>query len=92
MSDEKPQEHEINEMTFDVNRDVRKDVVAFISAYDDKSPRIVRIAITKDGIIMDFYDNAELSSTIGMTYEEWFDYSAVKPIDSSKSTKPRHRR
>lgn len=81
-----------NQMTFDVNKDDRKDVVVFTSAYDDTEPKIIRLALTHEGIIMDFYENAELSSTIGMTYEEWFGFSSKGPAMTSKSTKPRHRR
>jgi hypothetical protein len=62
-------------LSFDVNTDSRKDVVIYASKYDDTSPRIVRIAITHEGIIMDFYNEAELSATVGMTFTEWFEFS-----------------
>jgi len=33
------------------------------------------VKFTVEGIIIDFYDNAEFVGTIGMTYEEWFQFS-----------------
>ncbi len=33
------------------------------------------IKANADGIIIDFYLDGELTGTIGMTYEEWFDHS-----------------
>jgi hypothetical protein len=39
----------------------------------DQSTTIVKA--NPDGLIIDFYQNGELTGTIGMTYEEWFDFS-----------------
>lgn len=33
------------------------------------------IKVTDEGIIIDFYSNGEITGTIGMTYDEWFDMS-----------------
>lgn len=33
------------------------------------------IKVSSEGIIVDFYQDGDLSGTIGMTYEEWFDMS-----------------
>ena len=62
-------------LSFDVNTDSRKVAIIYASKYDDTSPRIVRIGITHEGIIMDFYNDAELSATVGMTFDEWFEFS-----------------
>lgn len=39
----------------------------------DQSATVIRA--TEEGIIIDFYSNGDLTGTIGMTYEEWFDFS-----------------
>ena len=33
------------------------------------------IKVTEEGIIIDFYSDGDLTGTIGMTYDEWFDMS-----------------
>lgn len=63
---------------FDVNKDVRQDVNIFLSPYDDTEPRIMSVAVSNEGIIMDFYDNAELLATLSMTYDEWFEFAKRK--------------
>lgn len=85
----------MNEITFDINKDTRQDVNVFLSTYDDKSPRILKVAFTNEGIIMDFYEDAELSNTIGMTYEEWFEFSnsrTTRMSGTNQSSLPKHRR
>jgi hypothetical protein len=85
----------MNEITFDINKDTRQDVNVFLSPYDDKSPRILKVAFTNEGIIMDFYEDAELSNTIGMTYDEWFEFSNSRITRTSgmnQSSLPKHRR
>lgn len=37
----------------------------------DQSVTIVKV--TSDGVIMEFYQNGELTGTIDRTFEEWFD-------------------
>jgi len=63
------------ELSFDVNQDVRKDITVLTSGHDEMEERIIRIALTHEGVIMDFYKDSELSSTVGMTYDEWFEFS-----------------
>jgi hypothetical protein len=62
-------------MTFDVNQHSRKDVTVFTSGYDEVNSKFINIGINHEGFIMDFYENAEFVGTIGMTYDEWFEFS-----------------
>lgn len=39
----------------------------------DQSATVIKV--TEEGIIIDFYSNGDLTGTIGMTYDEWFDMS-----------------
>ena len=40
----------------------------------DQSVTIVKV--TEEGVVMDFYQNGELTGTIGRTFEEWFELAA----------------
>lgn len=33
------------------------------------------IKVTDDGLTIDFYNDGDLTGTISMTYDEWFDFS-----------------
>ncbi len=63
------------EITHDINLHADKTVTVYTSTHDDPSPRLLQVKFTIEGIIIDFYDNAEFVGTIGMTYEEWFQFS-----------------
>ena len=39
----------------------------------DLSQAVTMLRFTLEGIIMDFYQDGELTGTIAKTYEEWFD-------------------
>ena len=65
----------VERMSYDVNTDGLKEVVIFASKYEDTSPRIIRIALTEIGMVMYFFTNAELESTVTLTYDEWFEFS-----------------
>lgn len=73
MSEKK--ENGVESMSYDVNKDGLKEVIVFASKYDDTSPRIIRIALTEQGMVMYFFTNAELESTVTLTYDEWFEFS-----------------
>lgn len=36
--------------------------------------RAININITNEGVIMDAFQNDQLVGTVGMTFEEWFNY------------------
>jgi hypothetical protein len=65
----------VESMSYDANIDGLKEVVIFTSKYDDTSPRIIRIALTGQGMVMYFFTNAELESSTTLTYDEWFEFS-----------------
>ncbi len=65
----------IESMSYDANTDGLKEIVVFASKYDDTSPKIIRIALTEIGMVMYFFTNAELESTVTLTYDEWFEFS-----------------
>ena len=65
----------VESMSYDVNTDGLKEIIVFASKYEDTSPKLIRIALTEKGIIMYFFTNAELESSITLTYEEWFEFS-----------------
>ena len=65
----------VESMSYDVNTDGLKEVIVFASKYEDTSPRLIRIALTEQGMIMYFFTNAELESSITLTYDEWFEFS-----------------
>ena len=65
----------VETMLYDANTDGLKEVIIFTSKYDDTSPRIIRIALTEIGMVMYFFTNAELESTVTLTYDEWFEFS-----------------
>ena len=71
----KEQPNGVESMSYDVNTDGLKEVVVFASKYEDTSPRIIRIALTEIGMVMYFFTNAELESTVTLTYDEWFEFS-----------------
>ena len=63
------------EISHDVNLHADKTIHVYTSTHDDPAPRILSIKLTAEGVIMDFYDNAEFVGTNGMTYDEWFQFS-----------------
>ena len=65
----------VESMSYDANKDGLKEIVVFASKYDDVSPKIIRIALTEQGMIMYFFKNAELASTVALSYDEWFEFS-----------------
>ena len=65
----------VESMSYDANKDGLKEIVVFASKYDDASPKIIRIALTEQGMIMYFFKNAELESTVALSYDEWFEFS-----------------
>ncbi len=65
----------VESMSYDANTDGLKEIVVFASKYDDTSPKIIRIALTEIGMVMYFFTNAELESTVTLTYDEWFEFS-----------------
>lgn len=73
MSEKK--ENGVESMSYDANTDGLKEIVVFASKYEDTSPRIIRIALTEIGMVMYFFTNAELESTVTLTYDEWFEFS-----------------
>lgn len=42
----------------------------------DLSQAVTLLRFTSEGIIMDFYQDGELTGTIAKTYEEWFDLAS----------------
>jgi hypothetical protein len=68
-------ENGVESMSYDANTDGLKEIVVFASKYEDTSPRIIRIALTEIGMVMYFFTNAELESTVTLTYDEWFEFS-----------------
>ena len=65
----------VESMSYDVNTDGLKEVIVFASKYEDTSPRLIRIALTEQGMIMYFFTNAELESSITLSFDEWFEFS-----------------
>jgi hypothetical protein len=66
----------VTRMDFDANVDDRKDVVIQLPVdKHDPEQGVCIVAITSEGIIMDFYSDGELVKTIGKTYLEWFNQS-----------------
>lgn len=41
------------------------------------------VKINAEGIIIDFYSDGEITGTIGMTYEEWFDHASALPKEKA---------
>lgn len=39
----------------------------------DITQPVTTVKITSEGIIIDFYSDGELTGTVGMTYDEWFE-------------------
>ena len=60
-------------ISFDSNASEDLQVSVLTSAYEEPA-RIMNVKFTSEGVIIDFYDDAELTATMGMTYEEWFDF------------------
>jgi len=60
-------------ISFDANSEDDLYVSILTSPYEEPA-RIMHVKVTGKGIVMDFYDDAELSATMSMTYEEWFDW------------------
>lgn len=40
----------------------------------DDNERTLVVNVTDEGVIMDAYLDGELSGTVGMTFEEWWEY------------------
>lgn len=66
------------EVAYDVNEENGAEVIIFTSKYDDVHPKFMKLSITKTGVKMDFYDDAELTSTISMGYSEWHQFGLGK--------------
>ena len=64
-------------ISFDSNAGGDLQVSVLTSAYEEPA-RIMNVKFTSEGVIIDFYDDAELTATIGMTYEEWFDFCGAR--------------
>lgn len=39
----------------------------------DPQQSVIILHVTDEGILMDFYEDGELTRTLGRTYQEWFD-------------------
>lgn len=63
-------------MDFDANVDDRKEVIIQLPAdKHDPQQNVCVVVFTNEGVIFDFYEDGELSRTLGRTYQEWFDQS-----------------
>lgn len=69
-------------ISFDSNAGEDLEISILASEYEAPA-RIMNIKVTSEGLIIDFYDDAELSATSSMTYDEWFDW--CQSIENRKS-------
>ena len=61
-------------MDFDCVTDSRKEVIVQLSVdKNDPQQNVCVVVFTNEGVIFDFYEDGELSRTLGRTYEEWSD-------------------
>jgi hypothetical protein len=61
-------------MDFDCATDSRKEVIVQLPVDDyDHQQNVCVVVFTDEGVIFDFYENGELSRTLGRTYQEWSD-------------------
>ena len=61
-------------MDFDCATDSRKEVLVQLPVDDyDHQQNVCVVVCTDEGVIFDFYENGELSRTLGRTYQEWSD-------------------
>ena len=61
---------------FDAGIDNPIDIV-ITPIHDPHDPQqsVIILHITSEGIMLDFYEDGELTGTIGRTYQEWYDSS-----------------
>lgn len=61
---------------FDASTDSPIDIV-ITPVHDPLDPQqsVIILHLTEEGILMDFYEDGELTGTIGRTYQEWRDSS-----------------
>lgn len=60
-------------MDFDCATDSRKEVIVQLSVDKNDLSKMCVVVFTNEGVIFDFYEDGELSRTLGRTYEEWSD-------------------
>ena len=64
-------------ISFDSNAGEDLEVSVLASEYEAPA-RIMNVKFTSEGVIIDFYDDAELTATSSMTYDEWFEWCLTK--------------
>ena len=63
-----------NSIDFNCKVDSRQEVIIQLPRdADDNSQNILILVVTDEGVIFDFYEDGELTSTMARTYEEWND-------------------
>ena len=63
-----------NSIDFNCKVDSRQEVIIQLPPdADDNSQNILILVVTEEGVIFDFYEDGELTSTMARTYEEWND-------------------
>ena len=64
----------VTRMDFDCATDSRKEVIVQLPVEkNDPQQNVCVVVFTDEGVIFDFYEDGELSRTLGRTYEEWSD-------------------
>ena len=62
----------VTRMDFDCATDSRKEVIVQLPVdKNDPQQNVCVVVFTDEGVIFDFYEDGELSRTLGRTYEEW---------------------
>ena len=65
-----------NSIDFNCKVDARQEIVIQLPPdADDISQNILILVVTDEGVIFDFYEDGELTSTMARTYEEWHEES-----------------
>lgn len=82
----------IESMDFNCAVDSRKEVVIQLPKdTHDTQQEVCIVVITNEGVILDFYEDGELISTVARTYDEWLNSDTDKnelALNKSKSEHP----
>jgi hypothetical protein len=72
---------------FNCQFDARHEVVIQLPRdIDDMGQEILILVVTNEGVVFDFYNDGELTSTVARTYEEW--YEEAQAVIASRANHP----
>lgn len=76
-----------NGIDFNCKVDSRQEVIIQLPPdADDNSQNILILVVTDEGVIFDFYEDGELTSTMARTYVEWND--EARSVITSRANHP----